>query len=213
MSNLIDYYRARSEEHDAVYARAERQGDIGIVMARLRDRLTGGDVLEVAAGTGFWTETYAHAARSVLVTDINPETLTVAERRLDWPDHVSFAIADAFNLGRHNVDACFVGFFWSGILRRDIPRFLSGLAISAAGARLVIVDNRYVAGSHPAISRTDEDGNAYQQRQHRDSPTWEALANYPTAAQVRADLHGIADDVEVEELTYYWIATATLRGG
>jgi demethylmenaquinone methyltransferase/2-methoxy-6-polyprenyl-1,4-benzoquinol methylase len=111
------------------------------------------------------------------------------------------------------VDACFVGFFWSGILRRDIPRFLSGLAISAAGARLVIVDNRYVAGSHRAISRTDEDGNAYQQRQHRDSPTWEALANYPTAAQVRADLHGIADDVEVEELTYYWIATATLRGG
>lgn len=212
MSNLIDYYRARSEEHDAVYARDERQGDIGIVMARLRDHLTDKHVLEVAAGTGFWTETYAHAVRSVLVTDISPETLTVAERRLDWPDHVSFAIANAFAPGRHDVDACFVGFFWSRVLRRDIARFLSGLAIAAPGARLVVVDNRYVAGSSPPISRTDEYGNTYQQRQQRDDPTWEVLANYPTPAQVRADLHAVADDVEVEELTYYWIATANLRG-
>lgn len=213
MSNLMDYYRARAEEYDAVYAKVERQGDIGQVMARLREQLAGRDVLEVAAGTGFWTETYAHAARSVIATDINPETLTVAERRCRWPSTVTFALADAFDLPRRGVDGCLVGFFWSHVLRRDIARFVTGLAAAAPGARLVVIDNRFVAGSNRPISRTDESGNTYQERHLRDSSTWEVLKNFPTPDQVRRDLSAVADDVTVEELTYYWIATATLRRG
>ena len=73
MTDLKRYYAARAAEYDRVYAKPERQADIARLRDILTDLLKGHRVLEVACGTGYWTEPVGRVAESVLATDINPE--------------------------------------------------------------------------------------------------------------------------------------------
>jgi ubiquinone/menaquinone biosynthesis C-methylase UbiE len=124
MTQLSDYYRDRAAEYDAVYAKPERQDDLATLRGLLT-RLAGGRILEIAAGTGYWTQVLSASAAAITATDINPETLDVARTRRYGPAPVTFQVADAYALeevpGRF--DMAFIGFFWSHILRGDLPRF------------------------------------------------------------------------------------------
>jgi protein-L-isoaspartate O-methyltransferase len=214
MTQLADYYRDRSAEYDAIYAKPERQDDL----ARLRDVLpplvADSTVLEIAAGTGYWTRTLSASAAAITATDINRETLNVARTREYGPASVTFQVADAYAL--HEVpgqfDTAFIGFFWSHVLRADLPRFLDGLhARLGSGARVIILDNRYVPGSSTPISRTGPDGDTFQRRTLHDGRDYEIVKNFPARSQFTADIAAIGAEVEWTELPYFWMATCRLR--
>ena len=110
-----EYYAHRAAEYDQVYSKPERQEDIAALGRLAAHALAGCDVLDIAAGTGFWAERFAGAVRSTTVCDVNEETLLVARSRQAWREDVSFACCDAFALDdvSGTFDAAFVGFFWS----------------------------------------------------------------------------------------------------
>lgn len=54
------------------------------------------------------------------------------------------------------------------------------------------------------ISRTDEHGDTYQMRGLDDGSRHEVLKNFPTESELRAAVHGMATEVRVELLQYYW---------
>jgi ubiquinone/menaquinone biosynthesis C-methylase UbiE len=85
--------------------------------------VAGKSVLEVAAGTGYWTTTLSTSARSITATDLNDETLEIARTRTYGPAEVSFCTADAYDLNvvPGTFEAIFAGFFWSHVLRADFP--------------------------------------------------------------------------------------------
>lgn len=202
------YYRARAPEYDDVYRKPERQADLAGLREWLVPVLDGRRVIEVAAGTGYWTAVYADRARSVLATDISVETLNVARARRSWPAAVRLSLADAFDLGSvaGAFDAVFAGFFWSHIPVGLLGDFLAGLArrLDRPGT-LVFIDNRYVPGSNHPVTRSDADGNTYQQRQLADGSTWEVIKNFPAPEEIRARLAGLGQ-VTITELRYYWTA-------
>jgi len=76
-----EYYAQRAAEYDQVYAKPERQQDIEAVGRLVAHTLARRAVIDIAAGTGFWTERFAGAARSTTVCDVNDETLQVARLR------------------------------------------------------------------------------------------------------------------------------------
>jgi SAM-dependent methyltransferase len=208
------YYQARAREYDAVYDKPERQSDLRKLRAWLPDLVAGRHVLEVAAGTGYWTDVYADVADSVVATDANGATLDVARARRTWPRTVSFVLADAFELSRveGHFDAAVVGFFWSHITHDRLERFLGGLVDRlTSGAPVVFIDNRHVVGSNYAITRTDPGGNTYQERVLADGSHWEVLKNFPTVEQVRARLAPLSTTVTIDELDYYWRAVCAVK--
>src|SRR4051812_5278231 len=81
MSELADYYRDRAAEYDAVYDKPERQQDLATLKELLPPLVAGKRVLEIAAGTGYWTQVLAGSAQSILATDLNDETLAIARSR------------------------------------------------------------------------------------------------------------------------------------
>lgn len=207
------YYQARAHEYDAVYEKPERQADLARLRAWLPPVLEGRRVLEVATGTGYWTAVYADRALSVLATDASAETLDVAMARRSWPASVHFSQADAFDLASAGgeFDAGFAGFFWSHVPVALLEAFLSGLAGRLdPPATLVFIDNRYVPGSSHPVTRSDADGNTYQQRRLADGSTWEVIKNFPAPEEIRARLGGLGD-VTVTEFPYYWTAVCTLH--
>lgn len=213
MTQLSDYYRDRAAEYDAVYAKPERQDDLGRVRGWLA-RVARGRVLEIAAGTGYWTQLLSASAAAVTATDINPETLDVARGRQYGPAPVTFQIADAYALEEvpGKFDMAFIGFFWSHVLRADLPRFLSGLhARLGPGTAVAVLDNCYVPGSSTPISRTTRQGDTFQLRTLSDGRSYEIVKNFPERSQFTADVAAIGTDVEWTQLRYFWLATFRLR--
>src|ERR1051325_5535846 len=59
---------------------------------------SGQRVLEIACGTGYWTEVLARTATSVMATDLNDEVLEIARRKPDPDGKVRFQREDTYHL-------------------------------------------------------------------------------------------------------------------
>lgn len=81
IADQIAYYRARANEYDEEFAGAHDSA----LVAALRDAAPRGRVLELACGTGAWTESLvSHPVESILAVDAAPEMLALhAERIID----------------------------------------------------------------------------------------------------------------------------------
>src|SRR5436309_735878 len=97
-SNLVEYYAQRAAEFERVYQKPERQEELQQLKNLIRTRLAGRQVLEVASGTGYWTEVAATSARSILAVDINEAMLDIARRKPIDPRKVRFQLGDAYDV-------------------------------------------------------------------------------------------------------------------
>src|SRR5215471_18282283 len=166
------YYAARAAEYDGVYRKPERQADLRAIERWLPSKCVAANVLEIACGTGYWTQFMAPVALRVTALDAAQEMLSIARGRVA-DRNVEFRIGDAYDLPRHaDFDLAFAGFWFSHVPNARQREFVSGLnAALRPGARVVLLDNRYVEGSSTPIAERDDDGNAYQARTLRDGST------------------------------------------
>lgn len=211
---MIDYYARRATEYERVYAKPERQADLKVLRERCRGLFKGRNLLEISCGTGYWTECFATTAQSVLATDINPETLAIAQAKPWETGRVEFSVADSFALPNFDrrFDAGFAGFWWSHVPRERLHDFLSGFhAPLSPGSTVAFIDNRYVEGSSTPLDRTDGEGNTYQIRELADVSRHEVMKNFPDVEEIRAVLAPFADEVAVVELEYFWMAVYCLN--
>ena len=98
-TDLPDYYARRAGEYEKIYTKPERQADLASLRTWLREQLTGHAVLEVACGTGYWTQAICASAESIVATDINGQVLDIARHKTYTRDKVEFRIADAYTPG------------------------------------------------------------------------------------------------------------------
>jgi demethylmenaquinone methyltransferase/2-methoxy-6-polyprenyl-1,4-benzoquinol methylase len=208
-TDLASYYARRAGEYDRVYHKPERQNDLALLTDRLRALLAGHRVLEVACGTGYWTEAIADVTTSIVATDINPEVLEIARaKRLPDDTDVRFIEADAYTLEGvgDGFDAALTAFWWSHIPKSRVDAFLRSLHQRLMpGALVVICDNLYIEGSNTPISRTDDEGNTYQMRGLEDGSAHEVLKNFPDETELRRALPSTAREIGYEALPYYWL--------
>jgi demethylmenaquinone methyltransferase/2-methoxy-6-polyprenyl-1,4-benzoquinol methylase len=208
------YYALRAPDYEAVYDKPERQVDLRVMEAWLGGAFSGRRVLELACGTGWWTAHGARTACSWLATDINPETLAIARTKavaacVEWARCDAYALD---GLGGRRFDGAFAGFWWSHVPRQRLGGWLQSLhACLEPGARVVMMDNRHVAGSSTAAARCDEQGNSYQQRSLPDGTVHEVLKNFPTEAEAIAALGPRACRAEWIRLDHYWILSYFLN--
>jgi demethylmenaquinone methyltransferase/2-methoxy-6-polyprenyl-1,4-benzoquinol methylase len=212
--SMAAYYRQRAAYYERVYAKPERQDDLRAMEAWLPARFAGRRVLEIATGTGWWTPHGAARAAHWRATDLNPETLAVAQAKPAMPACVQFQTLDAYTfagLGAERFDAAFAGCWWSHVPLARLPGWLDALhARLETGAVVVMLDNSYVQTSSTPITRTDADGNTYQLRTLDDGSTHEVLKNFPTPEQAIAALGPRARNAEWTAWTHYWALRYTL---
>jgi demethylmenaquinone methyltransferase/2-methoxy-6-polyprenyl-1,4-benzoquinol methylase len=204
VGELVDYYRRRAGEYEAIYAKPERQADLARLHERIPARLAGRRVLEIACGTGYWSVPVAQAVASLVATDAAEEPMRIAQSKDYGGGNVRFEIADAYSLspalGRF--DGALAVFWWSHIPLSRIADFLGSLhARLEPGARVVLMDNRYVGGSSTPIAERDAQGNTYQLR-GKDR----VLKNFPSEADLRQALVPHARAFSYQALEYHWLA-------
>lgn len=205
-SALHSYYAARAPEYDQVYRKPERQADLRAIEAWLPPLFAQTRVLEIACGTGYWTQFIAPSASHMLALDIAPETLCIARQRVPV-GKVDFSVGDAYQLPRHlgKFDTAFAGFWFSHVPKARRQEFLSGLGkLLVPGAKVVLLDNRFVAGSSSPITERDADGNTYQTRELADGSRHRVLKNFPSELELQSMLDGIGQLGTVTNWPYFW---------
>jgi SAM-dependent methyltransferase len=211
-TSMTDYYQVRAYEYESVYDKPERQEDLFKLRSWLEEEARGRTLLEVACGTGYWTAVAATTATAIVATDLNPGPLEIARAKGLGP-HVRFAEADAFALPDYGLpfDGGMAHFWWSHVPVADQGKFSSHFATKLRpSAKLLMIDNNYVAGSSAPISRRDALGNTYQVRRLQTGAEYEVLKNFPTTQELQKALVGVCTTVHVLQLPYYWALSATL---
>ena len=205
-SSMQSYYAARASEYDKVYLKAERQADLRAMESWLPPIFAGASVLEIACGTGYWTEFLAPVAKSILAVDSSPETMAIARSRV--PDaKVQFQVGDAYDLPQRaeKFDAAFAGFWFSHIPKQRRQAFFAGLnAALKPGAKVVVLDNFYIEGSSSPISEQDGDGNTYQTRKLADGSAHRVLKNFPSEQELSSMIAGLSRSAAYKRWQYYW---------
>ena len=205
-AELEKYYAARAPEYDRVYEKPERQADLRAIERWLPALFAGKSVLEIACGTGYWSQFLVPVARSVVAIDASREVLEVAKTRVE-AGHASFVIGDAYRPPESHgpFESAFAGFWLSHVPRARIGEFLHGLHRALTpGAKVVLLDNRFVDGSSTAISGQDDEGNTYQVRTLDDGSVHKVLKNFPSEQALREMVAGIASDVAYHQWQYFW---------
>ena len=211
---MQQYYAKRAAIYEQVYDKPERQHELEWLRRRVPEVLRGRTVLEVACGTGYWTQFIAREAAKVYACDINDAVLEIAREKPIPPARASFFKADAVTLegALGGGDAAFAGFWWSHVKKSDLAKFVRNLSDKLApGAVVAILDNRYAEGSSTAISRRDAEGNTYQIRKLPNGEEYEVLKNFPTPEELAEAVRSVAREAQVETVTYYWLMTFTLK--
>ena len=209
MNSLAEYYAKRAPAYERIYQKPERQTDLQTLRQFVARTFVNRSVLEIACGTGYWTEVLARAAVSVAATDVNEEVLAIARSKPISPGKVSFQCCDAFRLEELSgeFDAGLAAFWWSHLTRTQLAEFLDGFHRRLKpGSLVVFIDNIYVEGSSTPISRRDAEGNTYQSRRLDDGSTTEVLKNFPTDEEIRAVLGLDVHQLLIQRLSYYWCA-------
>lgn len=208
------FYARLGAHQEDVYDEEERQEDLDELRDFVAYALKDHRVLELACGTGYWTEVIAETAEHVVAIDINPELIELARER-DLPeDKVTFRVADAWQLPDDlgKITAVFIGFWWSHVAREEQERFLKALRAKVGkDVLLVVADDDYVDGISEPIARTDAAGNTFQVRQAPDGEYYEILKNYLSDSALRKKLASSVREIKIERWEFYFLLTCRLK--
>jgi demethylmenaquinone methyltransferase/2-methoxy-6-polyprenyl-1,4-benzoquinol methylase len=203
---MKDYYAARAKEYDKIYAKPERQQDLRAIEQWLPTKFADAEVLEVAAGTGYWTQFIAPVAKRMLALDASQETFSIARTRAGCAG-VDWVVGDAYQmpLAGQKFDAVFAGFWFSHIPLEKLPAYLKYLnGFLKPGARVIFLDNLYVEGNSTPLSERDAAGNTYQTRPLADGSTHKVLKNYPTELELSDLVSSFSRQFSYTTWQYYW---------
>ncbi|MBZ0301298.1 MAG: class I SAM-dependent methyltransferase, partial [Anaerolineae bacterium] len=153
LQQQIDYYRARAGEYDEWFYRVGRYDhgpelnqqwfdEAGQVMAALQALGPVADALELACGTGIWTEQLLRISQQVTALDASPEVMAVNRARLQ-SDHVRYEQADLFAWEPAGTfDLVGFGFWLSHVPPDQRDAFLDKVArATRPGGHLFLVDS------------------------------------------------------------------------
>jgi SAM-dependent methyltransferase len=207
------YYRERATVYDEFYQVGRRKDDLVALKSWVVERVQDGTILEVAAGTGYWTEVAAPVAKAITATDYNSETLAIAAQR-HLGSHVTLVVADAYRLPEFpdTFDVGMAMLWWSHVQKQRRREFLSHFTSRLAPGPLVLMfDQFYIEGISSPISRKDEWDNLYTVRTLPNGAKYEIVKNYPSDEELIDTFSAVCDDIAVTRLREFWTISARVR--
>jgi len=154
LQEMMTYYRERAREYDEWFCRQGRYdhgpeanacwfAEVNEVFAALNSFGLAGDVLELACGTGIWTERLVSTASTVTAVDASPEMIEINRAKVST-DRVSYLLADLFSWQPERVyDAVFFGFWISHVPLEQLDTFLCSIvAMLRPKGKVFFVDNQ-----------------------------------------------------------------------
>lgn len=211
-NQIVPYYRARASEYEQIYYRdvPARQAELAAAAEQLHTAAAGKRVLELACGTGYWTQILAQSAESVLASDLSSEMLVEA-RKKQFARPVEFVLADIHNLpfARARFELIVVGFWFSHEPKEGLAKLIDSVnGCLATGGTVWWIDNNPPAES--SVNRSigiDSFGNNYKHRQLDDGRRFTIIKNYFSPDELNRWFSPHYETVVTTYGEYYWTAS------
>jgi demethylmenaquinone methyltransferase/2-methoxy-6-polyprenyl-1,4-benzoquinol methylase len=219
LAEMAQYYRDRAPEYDEWFQRQGRydQGeeanaawfaDVAEAFASFDALHFTGDVLELAPGTGIWTERLLRTVDTLTAIDIAPEMIAQNEAKVG-KGRVRYLLADIFawQPDRQYDGVCFC--FWiSHVPEEQLDGFLRTVAAALKpGGKLFFIDShpRIKPAQPTAIQLPPEPGSQVLTRKLNDGRAYRIVKNFlePRALEARCVAAGL--DVQVHETPHAFI--------
>jgi demethylmenaquinone methyltransferase/2-methoxy-6-polyprenyl-1,4-benzoquinol methylase len=220
IADQIAYYRARAREYDDTLRQLERYVSLGgsvagrpgdeegKEVATLLDALERmrpfDSVLELACGTGWWTQWLAQHGRRVTAVDAAEEMLALNRERVKAAN-VKYIVADVFSWKPdRKFDLVFFAFWLSHVPHDRFAAFwqLVGDALAPHG-RVFFVDELGTDETRGLETRVDEDAVL---RELEDGRQFRAVKVFYQPSVLEANLSALGWNVEVRPAgrRFYW---------
>ncbi|OGH23591.1 MAG: hypothetical protein A3J69_02955 [Candidatus Levybacteria bacterium RIFCSPHIGHO2_02_FULL_42_12] len=176
------YYSKRASEYEKVYHREDsnRQNELRKISKALQSAMSEKNVIELACGTGYWTQLLSRTAKSVYATDIVEEALEIAKTK-KYVCPIQFSIEDAYRLSFSDgtFDGGLANFWFSHIPKSKINTFLKEFhRVLKKGSSVFITDNVLVKSIGGKLVKKPNDENTYKLRKLKDGEQFLVLKNY-----------------------------------
>ncbi|MBI2140140.1 class I SAM-dependent methyltransferase [Candidatus Woesearchaeota archaeon] len=210
---MEDYYKKRASEYEEIYCRDDpvRMKELKKIGQEIKRLFKNKEVLEVAAGTGYWSRIASLSAAKIVVTDAVEETLGLAKAK-HYSCPVEFRKEDAYNLSfaDNSFSGGLANFWFSHIPREKIYQFLKGFhRVLMEKAIVFIGDNNFDKNVGGRLIRPKGSENTYKIRSLRDGKGYKILKNYFS----KKELFGIFKISFSTSVFHWWSAARILSCG
>jgi ubiquinone/menaquinone biosynthesis C-methylase UbiE len=219
LAGQVDYYRVRAPEYDRWFLRQGRYdrgeaataawfaelGEVRAALARLP--IEGDEVLELAAGTGIWTELLIGRARHVTAVDASPEMLALNRRRLGGGARsVSYVVADLFQWRPERLfDAAVLCFWISHVPGARLDDFLRGLAAMVRpGGAVFFLDTLAEPTATSSDHQLPAEDEEVMLRRLDDGREFRIVKNFWSAGELVTRFRAAGLDVAVHQTRRYF---------
>lgn len=195
------YYEHRAPWHDEYMSyrdAAAHESLLAPMIAAIAPLVRGKRVLEIACGTGNWTQVLARSAASVLATDVSESALAIARDKLKQQQNVEFHCTSAYALDSlpGHFGAAVAIDWYSHIPKSLIPQFLKSLSERlASGAPVIFVDIDMIPEIMGEPTRFDAAGNRIGLRTLPDGRQFDVVKNFPGQLRLSATLAPFGADI------------------
>lgn len=217
LQEMKEYYRARAGEYDEWFHRQGRYdrgpevkarwfAEVDEIFAALDACSLTGDVLELAPGTGIWTERLVRTAATVTAVDASPEMIEINRAKV-FNDRVTYVLADLFSWRPERVyDAVCFGFWLSHVPLERLDGFLRGVAtMLRPGGKMFFADNRREASSMAADHHLPEPGSQIMVRTLNNGQNFQIVKNFYEPADLAARCTRAGLDITIRETATYFL--------
>jgi SAM-dependent methyltransferase len=219
LGDQIDYYRARAPEYDRWFERKGRYDrgaaetirwfeEVDQVRAVLASvPLDDADVLELAPGTGIWTEQLVRRVGRLTAVDAAPEMIQENRKRLGRrADLVTYVQADLFSWRPDRAYDAVVFCFWiSHVPDARVDGFLAGVrSMLRPGGSVFFVDGRREPTSTAADHQLPGDGTEIMTRRLDDGREFRIVKRFRSALDLEHRCRRAGLAVRVSETPTYF---------
>jgi 2-polyprenyl-3-methyl-5-hydroxy-6-metoxy-1,4-benzoquinol methylase len=202
LQEQVQYYRQRASEYDEWFFRQGRYdrgedhrqqwfSEVAEVEEALQAATPSGDILELACGTGLWTQHLVLLATHLTAVDASPEVIVLNHQRVA-SESVEYIVADLFDwTPNQQFDFVFFGFWLSHVpMEQFVPFWQMVKAALKPNGRVFFVDSRLTqestARNHAALNH-----QGYSERKLNDGRTYRVVKIFHEPTQLQESLQSL----------------------
>ena len=219
LQEQIAYYRARANEYDEWFLRQGRYdhgptetrqwfAEVEQVEQALAAFAPTGNVLELACGTGIWTQHLANYATSITAVDSSPEVLALNRKRLArQPTIIEYLEADLFSWQpAKQYDVVFFSFWLSHVPPERFAAFWELVRQALVpGGRVFFIDSLYSETSTARDHQLEGKAATAVTRRLNDGQEFRIVKIFYHPETLAAQLEALGWQVDVQATFSYFL--------
>lgn len=213
----IEYYRARANEYDEWFYRIGRYDrgeennqrwfhEVAIVKDALHKIAPVNSILELASGTGIWTQELLSIGKKITAIDASEEVIAINRSQVNSLS-VEYHILDLFAWQPETeYDLVFFGFWLSHVPPTLLDSFLTKVNQSVRkGGQIFMIDSRFEPTSTANNHLLENDGNIYKKRKLNNGQEFSIVKIFYQPDELQDKLKQAGFQAEVKITDNYFI--------